>query len=259
MQGTDVCFAGKKTGMENVTNETGAPRYRRVLLKLSGEALATGAEKGSIVNDAFVREVAGVIRRCVSMGVEVGVIVGAGNIWRGRQGKNMDAARADYMGMLATSINALALQDAFMQEGLDARVMTAFEIKEVGEYYTRDKAISHLKKGRVVIFGCGLGTPFFSTDTAAAVRAAEIGADVILMAKNIDGIYNADPKLVPTAVRYDKISYRDILSGGLHAIDSTATAFCMDAKIPLFVFSLSDAGNIYEAVMGRALGTTVAD
>lgn len=245
--------------MDNNQSKNAQPRYRRVLLKLSGEALAAGASKGELVNDLFVSEVSRVILRCQQEGVEVAVIVGAGNIWRGRQGKAMDAARADYMGMLATSINALALQDAFIKAGLDARLMTAFDLKEVGEYYTRDKAIAHLKKGRVVIFGCGLGTPFFSTDTAAAVRAAEIGADVILMAKNIDGIYTADPKVDPTAVRLDKISYRDILSGGLKAIDSTATAFCMDAHIPLFVFSLDDAENIYRAVMGKTTGTTVTD
>ena len=192
-------------------------------------------------------------------GAEIGIIVGAGNIWRGRQGKDMDSVRADYMGMLATTINALALQDTFKQEGIDARVMTAISMPVAAEPYTRDRAIHHLEKGRVVIFGCGLGSPFFSTDTAAALRAAEIGADVILMAKNIDGIYTADPKKDKTAKKLDFINYRDILSGGLKAIDSTATAFCMDNNIPIFVFGLDDEANIYRAVMGESLGTLVSN
>ncbi len=241
-----------------LANKDQTPRYRRVLLKLSGEALAAGKSDG-IVNDGFVRQVAEVIRRCAEAGVQVAVIVGAGNIWRGRQGKDMDAVRADHMGMLATAINALALQDAFVQAGLDARVMNAFDIQAVGEHYSRARAIAHLEEGKVVIFGCGLGTPFFSTDTAAAVRAAEIGADVILMAKNIDGIYTADPNKDPTATRYDHISYKDILAGGLKAIDSTAAAFCMDTHMPIFVFSLADAENIYRAVMGDIDGTAVSE
>ena len=234
-----------------------APRYRRILLKLSGEALSAG--ENGIINETFVREIAIQLKRCMALGVEIGIIVGAGNIWRGRQGKEMDRVRADYMGMLATAINSLALQDVFLREGVDTRVMTAFEMKNVGEPYTRDRAIEHLEKGRVVIFAGGLGTPFFSTDTAAAVRAAEIGADVMLMAKNIDGIYTADPQKDKTAVRLDSISYRDILSGGLKAIDSTATAFCMDTNMPIFVFGLFDAEYIYRAVTGKCTGTTVTE
>lgn len=236
--------------MENKT-----PKYKRILLKLSGEALAVGTNE--IINEDFVHEIARVLKKCLNEGIEIGVIVGAGNIWRGRQGKKMDAARADYMGMLATSINALALQDAFIRDGIDARVMTSFDIKAVAEPYIRDKAISHLKKGKVVIFGCGLGSPFFSTDTAAALRAAEIGADVILMAKNIDGIYTADPKLDESAKKLDYINYKDILSGGLRAIDSTATALCMERDIPILVFGLDKAENIYRAAMGEPMGTIV--
>ena len=234
-----------------------SPKYKRILLKLSGEALSAGAD--GIIDYAFVHKIGATLKKCIDAGAEIGIIVGAGNIWRGRQGKDMDSVRADYMGMLATTINALALQDTFRQEGVDARVMTAISMPAVAEPYTRDRAIHHLEKGRVVIFGCGLGSPFFSTDTAAALRAAEIGADVILMAKNIDGIYTADPKKDKSAKKLDFINYRDILSGGLKAIDSTATAFCMDNNIPIFVFGLDNEENIYRAVMGEALGTLVSN
>ena len=237
--------------------ENTSPKYKRILLKLSGEALAAGTKE--LVDEKFVHEIAEVLKKCLSAGIEIGVIVGAGNIWRGRQGKNMDPVRADHMGMLATSINALALQDAFERDGIDARVMTSFDIKAVAEPYIRAKAVSHLKKGRVVIFGCGLGSPFFSTDTAAALRAAEIDADVILMAKNVDGIYTADPNVDKTAKKLDFISYKDILSGGLKAIDSTATALCMDRNIPILIFGLDRAENIYRAAMGENLGTVVSN
>lgn len=237
--------------------ENTSPKYKRILLKLSGEALAAGTKE--LVDERFVHEIAEVLKKCLSEGVEIGIIVGAGNIWRGRQGKNMDPVRADHMGMLATAINALALKDAFERDGIDARVMTAFDIKAVAEPYIRDKAVSHLKKGRVVIFGCGLGSPFFSTDTAAALRAAEIDADVILMAKNIDGIYTADPNVDKSAKKLDFINYKDILSGGLKAIDSTATALCMDKNIPILVFGLDCAENIYRAAMGEKLGTVVSN
>ena len=237
--------------------ETQSPKYKRILLKLSGEALSAGAD--GIINYEFVHKIGKVLKKCIDGGVQIGIIVGAGNIWRGRQGKDMDSVRADYMGMLATAINALALQDTFQQEGIDARAMTSIAMPAAAEPYTRDKAIHHLEKGRVVIFGCGLGSPFFSTDTAAALRAAEIGADVILMAKNIDGIYTADPKKDPSAKKLDFINYKDILSGGLKAIDSTATAFCMDNNIPIFVFGLDNEENIYRAVMGETLGTLVSN
>jgi uridylate kinase len=233
------------------------PKYKRVLLKLSGEALAAGAE--GILNHDFIANIASVLKRCLDEGVEVAVIVGAGNIWRGRQGKNMDPTRADHMGMLATTINSLALQDAFEQSGITTRVMTAIEMDQFAELYIRNKAIAHLEKGRVVIFGCGLGLPFFSTDTAAVLRAAEIKADIVLMAKNIDGIYSGDPRKDPTATRFDHISYTEIIDRGLTAIDGTATVFCKDNHIPILVFGLDDPENIYRAVMGEELGTVVTE
>ncbi|MBQ1934094.1 MAG: UMP kinase [Clostridia bacterium] len=233
------------------------PKYKRVLLKLSGEALSAGAE--GILNHDFIANIASVLKKCLDEGVEVAVIVGAGNIWRGRQGKNMDATRADHMGMLATTINSLALQDAFEQSGITTRVMTAIEMDQFAELYIRNKAIAHLEKGRVVIFGCGLGLPFFSTDTAAVLRAAEIKADIVLMAKNIDGIYSGDPKKDPTATRFDHISYTEIIDRGLKAIDGTATVFCKDNHIPILVFGLDDPENIYRAVMGEELGTVVTE
>ena len=233
------------------------PKYKRVLLKLSGEALAAG--KGGILDNEFIASVADVLKRCLDLGVQIGIIVGAGNIWRGRQGKNMDQTRADYMGMLATAINSLALQDAFMQSGIDTRVMTAIHMNEVAEPYIRNKAIHHLERGRVVIFGCGLGIPFFSTDTAAVLRAAEIGADIVLMAKNIDGIYTADPKKDPNAHKLDSIEYKEILYRGLAALDSTATSFSMDNHIPILAFGLNDPENIYRAVIGEEIGTIIKD
>jgi uridylate kinase len=230
-------------------------KYKRVLLKLSGEALSAGS--GKLYDDAFLARIAGVLRRCLDEGAEIGVIVGAGNIWRGRQGGEMDSVRADTMGMLATAINAIALQDAFCRAGIDTRVMTAMEMQPYAEVYSRDRADYHLSRGRVVIFGCGIGLPFFSTDTAGALRAAEIGADVMLMAKNIDGIYTADPQKDPGAVRLDHISCGDILSHGLKAIDATATAFCMEHDIPILVFGLDDPDNIYRAIAGDPIGTIV--
>lgn len=231
------------------------PKYKRILLKLSGEALAKGSD--GIINHAFVAEISSVLKKCLDKGVEIGVIVGAGNIWRGRQGANMDAVRADYMGMLATVINSIALQDAFITNGINARVMSAVDMNKFVEPFNRDRAIEHLQNGTVVIFGCGLGTPFMSTDTAAAVRAAEISADIVLMAKNIDGIYTADPKLDPTAVKLSDISYKDMLARGLAALDSTATSFCMDKNIPMLAFGLCDPENIYRAVMGESVGTVI--
>ena len=231
------------------------PKYRRILLKLSGEALAKGGS--GIVNEAFVKEIADVLKRCLAEGVEIGIIVGAGNIWRGRQGVDMDPTRADSMGMLATAINAIALEDAFIRYGIDARAMTAVEMSRFAEPFVRDRAVAHLKEGRVVIFGCGLGIPFLSTDTAAVVRAAEIGADIVLMAKNIDAVYTADPAIDPTARRLETISCREILEKQLHALDSTAPAFCMDHKMPVLAFGLSDPDNIYRAVMGESLGTVI--
>ena len=231
------------------------PKYRRVLLKLSGEVLSD-KEKGVLAFD-FIREIASVVKKCTAAGVQMGIIVGAGNIWRGRQGVNMDRTRADHMGMLATAINALALQDVFESEGIETRVLTAIDMHEFAEPYIRNKAISHLNKNRVIIFGCGLGIPFFSTDTAAVLRAAEINADIVLLAKNVDGVYTADPKKDPLATKLDSIDYMDILRQGLSAMDSTATSLSMDNDIPILVFGLSDTENIYRAVMGEEIGTIV--
>ncbi|MBQ4599883.1 MAG: UMP kinase [Clostridia bacterium] len=231
------------------------PKYKRVLLKLSGEALAKDVD--GIYNHGFIDEIAQVVKKCVDDGVEIGVVVGAGNIWRGRQGVNMDRVRADHMGMLATVINSLALQDAFERAGVTTRVMTAVEMKSMAEPYIRNRAVRHLEKGRVTIFGCGLGSPYFSTDTAAVLRAAEIGADVVLLAKNIDGVYTADPRKDASATKIDEITYQEILSRGLAAMDSTATSFCMDNHIPILVFGLDNPDNIYRAVMGEEIGTIV--
>jgi len=231
-------------------------RYKRVLIKLSGEALATGAKDG-ILNYDYVRQICLAIKECSEMGVEVALVVGAGNIWRGRQGEKMDRTRADHMGMLATTINALAIQDAFVQMGVDCRVMTAIAMHEVAEPYIRGKAVSHLEKGRTVIFGCGIGSPFFSTDTAAVLRAAEINADVVMMAKNIDGVYTADPKLDATATKLDELSYMDILSHEMKVIDGTAASFGKDNHIPLLIFGLDDPHNIVRAVKGEKIGTIV--
>jgi uridylate kinase len=228
------------------------PKYKRILLKLSGEALSG---KDGILDFDFIASVADVLKKCVEAKIEVAVIVGAGNIWRGRQGGKMDRVRADQMGMLATTINALALEDTFKQAGLDAIAMTAVEMNAFAEQYTIRNAVKALEEGRVVIFGCGLGSPFFSTDTAAALRAAEISADAELMAKNIDGIYSADPKLDPNAVRYDEITYNDVLAKELKALDLTATAFCMDNDIRAYAFELKDPMNIYRVAMGEKIGT----
>ena len=230
-------------------------KYHRILLKLSGEALATGG--GGVLNYDFIREIGAAIKECVDGGVQVSLEVGGGNIWRGRQGEQMDRTRADHMGMLATAINALALEDAFEQFGMDARVMTAIDMKQCAEPYIRNKAISHMEKGRVVIFACGIGSPFFSTDTAAVLRAAEINADIVLMAKNIDGVYTADPKVDPTAKKLSEIDYMDILKNRLKALDSTAASFSMDNHIPILFFGLDNPRNIVKAVKGDAIGTII--
>ena len=231
------------------------PCYKRVLVKLSGEALSTGSD--GIFNYDFIDEVCRVIKKCVDAGTQVSIVVGAGNIWRGRQGVNMDRTRADHMGMLATVINCLALQDSLEKLGVDTRVMTAVEMQRFAEPYIRNKAVSHLNKGRVVIFGCGIGSPFFSTDTAAVLRAAEINADIVLLAKNVDGVYTADPKIDPTAKKLSNIDYIDILKEGLKALDFTATSFSMENHIPILLFGLDDPENIYKAVCGEKIGTIV--
>lgn len=240
--------------MSDVNKE---PKYKRVLLKLSGEAIAGKGKE--ILDYGIVSDICNVIKRCTDRGVQIAIVVGAGNIWRGRQGTKMDRTRADHMGMLATAINSLALQDSLEQIGVSTRVLTAIEMKQFAEPYIRNKAVSHLKHGRVVIFGCGIGSPFFSTDTAAALRAAEINADVIMMAKNIDGIYTDDPRKNPDAVKLDSISFDEILAEHLTVIDSTAASFCMDNRIPLLIFGLDDPSNIEKAIMGENIGTIVKE
>lgn len=235
------------------------PSYQRILLKISGEGLA--GEPGRGIDFAFVREVGQVIKACVAQGVQVGLVIGGGNFWRGvKNGEGyIERTRADHMGMLATAMNCMAVADVLQQKGVDVRVQTALEIKEVAEPYIRARAIRHLEKGRVVLFGCGIGSPFFSTDTAAVLRAAEINADVILLAKNIDGVYNADPAKDANAVKYDAITYEEVLAQHLAVMDSTATSLSMDNHIPVLVFALKDPENILRAVQGEKIGTIVGE
>ena len=230
------------------------PYYKRVLIKLSGEALSSS---NGIFDFDKIENICKVIKKCSDLGTQIAIVVGGGNIWRGRQGVSMERTRADHMGMLATVINALALQDVFEKIGVDARVMTAIEMESFTETYIRDKAVSHLNNGKIVIFGCGLGAPFFSTDTAAVLRAAEIGAEIALLAKNVDGVYTADPKKDPNAKKLPKINYIDILRNGLAALDFTATSFSMENKIPILLFGLDNPDNIYQAVIGKKVGTIV--
>ena len=235
-----------------------ATKYKRVLYKLSGEALAGG--KGFGIDSEVVNKITSQIVEVVKQGVEVAIVVGGGNIWRGKTGEElgMERATADSMGMLATVMNSLALQDALEQKGVDTRVLTSVEMKEMAEPYIRRRAIRHLEKGRVAIFAAGIGNPYFSTDTTAALRAKEIGAEAILMGKNgVDGVYSADPKLDSTATKYDKLSYMDIMNKGLTIMDSTAITFCMDNHLPIIVFSIDDAENIVKVVSDDNLGTTI--
>ncbi len=235
---------------ESVMN---AIRYKRVMLKLSGEALA--GESGFGISPETLDRVGAHIIALSQSGVEVGIVVGAGNFWRGRQGTNMDRTTADHMGMLATTINALGLQDSLERQGASVRVQTAIEMRQFAEPYIRRRAMRHLEKGRIVIFGCGTGNPFFSTDTAAALRAAEIEADAILLAKNIDGVYDADPRKVPDAKRFERISYLEVINRGLAVMDTTAISLCMDNKIPIVVFGLEPPENILRAARGESIGT----
>jgi len=233
------------------------PAYRRVLLKLSGEALAGDAGNG--LDFRVMNQVCSVIADCVKMGAQIGIVVGGGNFWRGvknGEGK-MARTRADYMGMLATIMNCLALQDVLEQQGVPAKVLTAMEITHVGEVFSVDKADAYLNAGNVVIFGGGVGSPFFTTDTGAVLRAALIGADMILLAKNVDGVYSADPKLDPNAVKYDSLTYSEVLAQRLAVMDSTATCMAMDNHIPVMVFALKDPQNIQRALCGETIGTIV--
>lgn len=234
------------------------PKFNRVVLKLSGEALA--GDQGYGIDPEFISQIAQEIKHIVeSTKVELAVVVGGGNIFRGISGaaKGMDRGTADYMGMLATVINSMALQDAIEHEGLDTRVLSAIEMRQIAEPYIRRRAIRHLEKGRVVIFASGTGNPFFSTDTTAALRAAEIGADAILKATNVDGIYDCDPIENPNAVKLKELTYIEVLKRGLKIMDSTAISLCMDNKIPILVFGLRELGNIRRAIIGEDIGTIV--
>ena len=235
------------------------PKYHRVLLKISGEALAGDAHRG--LDFDVIGSVCDVVKQCRELGVQIGIVVGGGNFWRGLKdgGARMERTRADHMGMLATVINALAIADCLEQRDVPVRVQTAIEMDRIAEPYIRSKAIRHLEKGRVVVFGCGTGNPFFSTDTGAALRAVEIGADAILLAKNIDGVYSADPAKDPVAVKYDKITYDEVLKQHLAVMDSTATSLSMDNHMPIVVFALKDPENIRRVVMGEQIGTTVKE
>ena len=235
-------------------------KYKRVLLKVSGEALAGDAEGHRGINFDVLESIAKVVRECVDMGVQIGIVVGGGNFWRGlKDGKDMERTRADHMGMLATTINALAFADVLEKQGVVVRVQTGIDMNKIAEPYIRLKAIRHLEKGRVVIFACGTGNPFFSTDTAAVLRAAEIDADVILLAKNIDGVYSADPKVDPKAVKYDTITYDDVLAQHLQVMDSTATSLSMDNNIPVLVFAIKDPENILKVLKGEHIGSVIGE
>ncbi len=235
------------------------PKYKRVLLKISGEALAGDKKFG--LNFEVIDSVCEVIKKCNEMSVEVGVVIGGGNFWRGvKNGEGyIERTRADHMGMLATAMNCMAVADVLEQKGVPTRIMTALEIREVAEPYIRQKAVRHLEKGRVVLFGCGTGNPFFSTDTAAVLRAAEINAEVILLAKNIDGVYDSDPAKNPNAEKFDIITYDEVLARQLKVMDSTATSLSMDNNIPVLVFALKDPENIIRVIRGEQIGTIVKE
>jgi uridylate kinase len=234
-----------------------APCYKRILLKLSGEALA--GQQGYGIDPDVIAGIAAEIRDVIDLGVQVAVVIGGGNIFRGvaAASKGMDRASADYMGMLATVMNSLALQDALEKVGVVTRVQSAIEMQEIAEPYIRRRAVRHLEKGRVVIFGAGTGNPYFTTDTAASLRAMEINADVILKATKVDGVYTADPAKDKDAVKYASLTYLDVLKMGLQVMDATATSLCMDNNLPIVVFDLTSRGNIQKVVLGEAIGTIV--
>ncbi|AZZ38106.1 UMP kinase [Bdellovibrio sp. qaytius] len=233
------------------------PVYKRILLKLSGEALA--GTQGTGINNQVIAQIAQDVKSAFDTGVQIGVVIGGGNIFRGvaASAQGMDRASSDYMGMLATCINALALQDAFEKAGIPTRVQSAIEMAEIAEPYIRRRAIRHLEKGRLVIFGAGTGNPYFTTDTAASLRAMEINAEVIMKATKVDGIYDKDPKKFPDAKKYNEISYIDVLKQGLQVMDSTAISLCMDNKLPILTFDMGVAGNVLKAVCGENIGTVV--
>ena len=230
-------------------------KYKRILLKLSGETLSK--KDGHGINFESVLNICNEIKECKKLGCEIAIVVGGGNFWRGRNHDNMDRCIADHIGMLATTMNALALQDGFTQLNVQSRVQTGIEMRQIAEFYIKNRATRHLEKDRIVIFGCGTGSPFFSTDTAAALRAAEINADIIFKATNVDGVYSSDPKKDKDATKFDEITYIDVLNKKLNVMDSTATSLCMDNGIKIMVFNLNDPENIYKAVLGEQNGTIV--
>ena len=230
-------------------------KYNRILIKLSGETLSGPDGKGIDFNS--VLNICKEIKTCYDIGCEISIVVGGGNFWRGRTHKNMDRCTADHIGMLATTMNALALQDGFTQIGIESRVQTGIEMRQIAEFYIRKRATRHMEKNRIVIFGCGTGSPFFSTDTAAALRAAEINADIIFKATNVDGIYTADPKKDKIATKFDEITYIDVLNKKLNVMDSTATSLCMDNNIPILVFDVNKKGNLLKVAKKEKIGTIV--
>lgn len=230
-------------------------KYNRVLLKISGESLSGNKEYG--IDFDMVLKIGNSVKKCVKEGAQIGIVVGGGNFWRGRDSGKMDRTRADHMGMMATVINSLGLADALEKLGMNVRVQTAIAMQQIAEPYIRSKAVRHLEKNRIVIFGCGTGSPFFSTDTAASLRAAEIGAEVILKATNTDGVYDSDPKTNPLAKRYDSLSFDEMLSKNLKVMDSTAASMCRDNNVPVIVFSVKEPDNIYKTVCGENIGTIV--
>ena len=229
--------------------------YKRILLKLSGEVLAGSAGKG--IDNETVLNICRSVKKVADEGVEIGIVVGGGNFWRGRTSEHMDRTRADHIGMLATAMNSLALCDALEQLGADVRVQTAIEMRQIAEPYIRNRAIRHFEKGRIVIFGCGTGSPFFSTDTAAALRSVEINADALLKATNVDGVYDKDPNKFSDAVKFDEITFHDVIVRDLKVMDSTAFSLCKDNDMPIIVFNLNNPDNILEVVKGNKIGTTV--
>lgn len=230
-------------------------KYKRILIKLSGEALA-GSKKTGVCYDT-VLDICKKIKEVHDLGVEIGIVVGGGNFWRGRQNEEFDRATADYIGMLATTMNALTINDAFRQLGADSRVQTAIEMRQVAEFYIKGRAHKHLDKNRIVIFGCGTGSPFFSTDTASALKAAEIHADALIKATNVDGVYDKDPNKYDDAKKYDELSYLDVLNKKLKVMDSTSTTLCMDNNIPIVVVNISNKTDLKNAVMGKKVGTII--
>ena len=230
-------------------------KYKRILIKLSGESLA--GEKKTGIDFDKVLEICSEIKEIASKGVEVAIVVGGGNFWRGRSNQQMDRCTSDYIGMLGTTMNALAIGDAFKQLNQDVRVQTGVEMRQIAEYYIKDRAIKHLTKNRVVVFGCGTGSPFFSTDTAAALRAAEVGAEAVLKATNVEGIYTKDPKKYDDAEKIDRITYLEVLNQKLNVMDTTATSLCMDNNIPIIVFDINEKGNLKKLIDGKKIGTIV--